>query len=74
LDTIKPAREEVLSFQKVLEKYRNSSFSERDKGDRFERLMRSYLATDPQFADRFRNVWMWEDFLGHKDFGGRARI
>ncbi len=32
-----------MSFNKVLEKYRKSSFSERDKGDRFERLMQAYL-------------------------------
>jgi predicted helicase len=60
-----------VSFQEVLKKYRKVSFSERDKGDRFERLMRSYLATDPQFAGRFKAVWMWEDFPGHKDFGGK---
>ncbi len=28
-----------MTFQKVLDKYRKISFSERDKGDRFERLM-----------------------------------
>jgi hypothetical protein len=59
------------SFQTVIQKYRKTSFSERDKGDRFERLMRSYLATDPQFAGRFKTVWMWEDFPRHKDLGGR---
>lgn len=32
-----------MSFQKILDKYRKIAFSERDKGDRFERLMQAYL-------------------------------
>ncbi len=34
-----------MSFLKILEKYRKISFSERDKGDRFERLIQAYLKT-----------------------------
>ena len=60
-----------MSFNKVLEKYRKSSFSERDKGDRFERLMQAYLRTEPQYSGKFTNVWMWNDFPGRKDFGGK---
>jgi len=39
LDALKGALR--MNFQKVLEKYRNISFSERDKGARFERLMQA---------------------------------
>lgn len=59
------------TFQKVLEKYRKYSFSERDKGDRFERLMQSYLQTDPKYASTLKYVWMWNEFPGKKDFGGK---
>jgi len=31
------------TFQNILEKYRKYSFSEHDKGDKFERLMAAYL-------------------------------
>jgi hypothetical protein len=31
-----------MTFDKVLDKYRRLSFSERDKGNRFERLMQAY--------------------------------
>jgi predicted helicase len=58
-------------FNKILEKYRKLSFSERDKGDRFERLMQAYLLTEPQYSGKFSNVWMWNDFPGRKDFGGK---
>lgn len=60
-----------MSFQTVLEKYRKLSFSERDKGDRFERLMQAYLLTEPQYSGKFSNVWMWNDFPGRKEFGGK---
>ena len=59
-----------MSFQKVLDKYRKISFSERDKGDRFERLMQAYLQTDPKYASKFKNVWMWNEFPGKLDLGG----
>lgn len=59
-----------MSFNKILEKYRKYSFSERDKGDRFERLMQAYLQTDPQYAFRFKKVWLWSEFPGRSDLGG----
>jgi len=60
-----------MSFTKVLEKYRKYSFSERDKGDRFERLMQSYLQTDPKYAYQFKHVWLWNEFISKKDLGGK---
>jgi len=60
-----------MSFNKVLDKYRKYSFSERDKGDRFERLMQSFLKTDPRYAYLFDKIWMWNDFPFKKDLGGQ---
>jgi len=57
-------------FNKILEKYRKISFSERDKGDRFERLMQAYLMTDPKYSNQFKNVYLWNEFPGKKDLGG----
>lgn len=59
-----------MSFNTILEKYRKISFSERDKGARFERLIQSYLKTDPQYAHRFKKVWLWDEFPGKNDLGG----
>lgn len=47
-----------MSFLTVLEKYRKISFTEKDKGTRFERLMQTYLKTDPKYTYRFKNVWL----------------
>jgi predicted helicase len=61
----------INSFNTILEKYRKISFSERDKGDRFERLIQSYLQTEPLYANRFKKVWMWNDFPAKNDLGGK---
>ena len=61
----------TVSLFSLLEKYRNESFSERDKGTRFERLMQAYLKTDPLYADMFQTVWLWDDFSYKSDFGGK---
>jgi predicted helicase len=58
-----------MTFNKILEKYRRISFSERDKGDRFERLMQAYLQTDRKYCYLFKRVWMWKDFPGKSDLG-----
>lgn len=58
-------------FQQVLSNFRKDALSERDKGDKFERLMQAYLQTDPYYADQFTNVWLWNDFFAKKDFGGK---
>lgn len=59
-----------MSFKLILEKYRKISFSEKDKGERFERLMKAYLLTDPKYAYKFEKVWLWNKFPGRKDLGG----
>jgi predicted helicase len=57
-------------FNSILEKYRKISFSEKDKGERFERLMKAYLLTDPKYAYKFKKVWMWNEFPAKNDLGG----
>ncbi len=53
-----------MTFNEILDKYRQESFSERDKGDHFERLMQAYLQTDPKYSYLFEKVWMWNEFPG----------
>lgn len=59
-----------MTFKQLLTKYRKYAFSERDKGDKFERLMAAYLQTDPKYANLFKKVWLWNEFPGRKDLGG----
>lgn len=60
-----------MQFNTILEKYRKISFSERDKGDRFERLMKAYLLSDPKYAYKFKKVWLWNEFPAKSDLGGK---
>ena len=59
-----------MTFQDVLNIFRSKSFSEHDKGTQFERLMRSWLLSDPRY-NMLTDVWLWENFPGRKDFGGK---
>lgn len=60
-----------MSFNSVLEKYRKESFSERDKGTRFEILMKHYLQTAPLYKHKFEHVWLWSDFQYRNQFSGK---
>lgn len=59
----------MANFNKVLKKFREESFSERDKGFRFERLIQAYLKTTTIYASRFQEVWLWNDFPYRQQFG-----
>lgn len=58
-----------MNFKDILHKFRTESFTEKEKGTKFERLMRSWLLTDPRYNE-LEKVWLWEEFPGRKDFGG----
>lgn len=63
--------ESLTAFSRILNKYRKESFSERDKGNKFELLMLRYLKTDPVYASTLKDVWLWNDFFAKGDFGGK---
>jgi predicted helicase len=58
-------------FHSILSHFRKYALSERDKGDKFERLMQAYLQTDPRYAALFTDVWLWNEFPARRDFGGK---
>lgn len=60
----------MAKFQQILEKYRKISYSERDKGDRFERLMQAFLQSYPVYRNELERVWMWNEFPGRDSLGG----
>jgi len=53
---------EPQTIHTILEEFRQAATSNRDLGDRFERLICRYLELDPLYADRFANVWMWNEW------------
>ena len=59
-----------MTFNEILNKFRTQSFTEHEKGTKFERLIRAWLLSDPRY-NMLTEVWMWEDFPSRKDFGGK---
>ena len=48
----------------LLDQLAGAALDNRDKGDKLERLMKSYLQTDPMYAAKYSNVWLWNDWPG----------
>lgn len=48
----------------ILEEFRLAATSNRDLGDKFERLIAIYLVTDPLYKDKFSDVWLWTEWPG----------
>lgn len=46
----------------LLDQLTFAATSERDKGDRFERFLKSYLKTEPKYVDLFSDVWLWQEW------------
>lgn len=58
-----------MDFLTILNKHRELSFSEKDKGTRFEQLMQGYLRTSPIYENVFETVWLWSEFPAKREFG-----
>lgn len=57
------------TFTDILKSFRALAFSERDKGDRFEKLIQRYLKTTPIYSGQFETVWTWSEFPYREQFG-----
>jgi predicted helicase len=53
-----------VTIHEVLGELRASALDERDKGDKFERLVKAYLTTDPEWTLKFSDVWSWTEWPG----------
>lgn len=53
---------QTITLGHLLETYYRESNDYRDRGDKFERLVRSYLTTDPGWSLQFSDVWLWQDY------------
>jgi len=52
----------MATINDILNDFREEAAHNREMGDRFERLIAKYLLTDPQYADRLSDVWMWSEW------------
>jgi len=49
-------------LSQLLEEFKEITNTERDKGTLFERLIKKFLQTDPQYSNLFENVWLWSEW------------
>lgn len=54
------------TIHQILGELAAAATDNRDKGDKFERLILAYLTTDPLYVARFSDVWMWNDWPDRK--------
>ncbi|MCL5012833.1 MAG: DEAD/DEAH box helicase family protein, partial [Firmicutes bacterium] len=55
-----------MTIYDLLEDYRRTSFTTRDQGTQFERLIQAFLQTDPLYREKFSRVWLWPDWPGRQ--------
>lgn len=58
-----------MNFDEIPHKFRTESFTRRDKGELFERLVFLWLLSGLRYSN-LTDVWLWEDFPCRRDFGG----
>ena len=51
-----------MTFEEVLQSFRDDSLSEREKGGKFEKLIKHWFLTDRRYSDQVQNSWLWEEF------------
>lgn len=59
-----------MTFEEVLQRFRDDSLSEREKGAKFEKLIRHWFLTDRRYSDQIKSAWLWEDFPYRESFSG----
>ena len=71
----------MTALQTLLDTFRSTATSEREKGTYFERLVKTYLLQEPSYQDLFGGqVYLWEEWRkhwiqqGHSDPGVDAGI
>jgi predicted helicase len=50
----------------ILGELAQAATDHRDKGGKFERLMKAYFLTDPLYVSRFSDVWLWNEWPDRK--------
>ncbi len=52
----------MTTIHTILDHFRQAADSNRELGDKFERLMATYFVTDPLYQERYSDVWLWREW------------
>lgn len=62
------------ALSQILDAYRHTSQTEREKGTYFEELIRTYFRYEATYADLYEQVWLYSDWAKeHPEFGLSAK-
>jgi len=59
------------ALNKLLENYRNTSQTEREKGNYFEELTVTYFKNEPTYKDLYSDVWLYSEWAAEQGIDGR---
>lgn len=59
-----------MNLESVLKHLEEISFSKRDKGDKFESLIKNWFLSAPLYCDNIEKIWLWNEFPYRDQFGG----
>ena len=64
-----------MSLLTLLDRFRQTALSEREKGTYFERLVKVYLLGEPYYADLYgKRVWLWEEWRAEAARRGKGDV
>ena len=59
-----------MNLKDILKELEESSYSLRDKGTRFELLIKNWFLTTKLYSDNIKEIWLWNEFPYKNQFGG----
>lgn len=59
-----------MNLKDLLKHMEEKSFSKRDKGTRFEILIKNWFLSTPLYCKNINRIWLWDTFPYREQFGG----
>ena len=59
-----------MELKDILNEIQEKVDSKREKGEKFEKLMKNWFLTTKLYADNIKNIWLWDEFPYRDQFGG----
>lgn len=59
------------TFHTIIRHIREDAYTEKDKGGRFEKIIKNYFRTSRNYASQVKDIWLWGEFPYRSQFGGK---
>lgn len=59
------------TFHTIIQHIREDAYTEKDKGGRFEKIIKNYFRTSRNYASQVKDIWLWGEFPYRDQFGGK---